>query len=757
MQAFKCDCRVIVDVADLASSNNKGVIHVLHVDDDPSIREISKQILTDMGSFDFDGACCVDEAFGKLKTGIYDVVVSDYEMPMKNGLQFLKELREKKNDVPFILFTGKGREEVAIQALNWGADRYINKNGPPETVYTELAYAIVSSVEKTNAKRQMFYDAMLFQNVTEPIVATDDKRVIKAWNKAAEKLFGWTAKEVTGKSVQEVFDSVQVEPPEKMLIEELDSRGVFHGEIVRKNKAGVPVAIELNIISLQDRLGKFIGNVAVYHDISQRKKTEEAIKKQAALIDLSPDAIIVKNMDETITFWNTGAEKLYGYTKQEALGQKINILLKAKHSKSFDDVITQLKQGKNWTGEITDYNKNNNEVIVQSYWSATLDAQGDIVEILESNVDITERKKEEEAIKFQANLLNHIGQAVIMVDNNRIIRFWNKAAEKLYGWPEEQALGHKVTELLGDTSPEEADEVTKRLLAGESWSTEVLAKNRDGSVVPVILNQTPLFNEDREFVGSASITTDISLQKNTEADLTFSLISLSDSLDKIQELNEKLRVVGGLTRHDVCNKLSAVTGYAYILKKKHSDQAGIVDGLGKMEQAVQEIVRIFDFAKMYEQLGAEELTYINVEEKLKEAVALFSGPIPTIINECHGLTVLADSFLRQLFFNFIDNTRKYGKKTTTIRVYFERADQDSLKLVYEDDGVGVPFENKPRLFKEGYSTGGSTGFGLFLTKKMMDVYGWQIQENGTPGEEARFTITIPKLSKSGKENYQIAQ
>ena len=172
--------------------------------------------------------------------------------------------------------------------------------------------------------------------------------------------------------------------------------------------------------------------------------------------------------------------------------------------------------------------------------------------------DITERKKAEEAIKFQADLLNHVGQAIIMVDNNRIIRFWNKAAEKLYGYSEEQALGHKVTELLGGTSPEEADEVAKRLMAGESWSTEVLTKNKDGSVVPIILNRTPIYKEDGEFLGAASITTDITLQKNTEADLTFSLISLSNSLDKIQELNEKLRVVGSLTRHDVRNKLSAV-------------------------------------------------------------------------------------------------------------------------------------------------------------------------------------------------------
>jgi signal transduction histidine kinase len=213
--------------------------------------------------------------------------------------------------------------------------------------------------------------------------------------------------------------------------------------------------------------------------------------------------------------------------------------------------------------------------------------------------------------------------------------------------------------------------------------------------------------------------------------------------------------VGSLTRHDVRNKLSAVTGYAYILKKKHSDLPDIVEGLSRMEQAVQETVKIFDFAKMYEQIGVEELTCVNVAEKIDEAVALFSGPLPTIINECHGLTVLADSFLRQLFYNFIDNTRKYGKKTTTIKVYYGKADQDSLKLVYEDDGVGVLFENKPHLFKEGFSTGGSTGYGLFLTKKMIDVYGWTIAEEGEPSKGAKFTITIPKLSKNGEENYRI--
>ena len=144
---------------------------------------------------------------------------------------------------------------------------------------------------------------------------------------------------------------------------------------------------------------------SMFLNINERKKVEEACTKQSSLIDLSPDAIIVKNLDGTITFWNAGSEKLYGYTKEEAIGQKIQILLKTQPSQLSDNIIAELKQGKNWTGEITHYSKSNREVLVQSYWSATLDSNGGLAEILESNVDITERKKVEAAIKFQADLL----------------------------------------------------------------------------------------------------------------------------------------------------------------------------------------------------------------------------------------------------------------------------------------------------------------------------------------------------------------
>ena len=98
------------------------------------------------GKINVETVTSVDEAFENLKQFHYDVIVSDYEMPEKNGLQFLEELKKITKSPPFILFTGKEREEVAAKALNLGAFRYLNKHGDPEAVYTELASSIQQAV-----------------------------------------------------------------------------------------------------------------------------------------------------------------------------------------------------------------------------------------------------------------------------------------------------------------------------------------------------------------------------------------------------------------------------------------------------------------------------------------------------------------------------------------------------------------------------------------------------------------------------------
>ena len=129
-------------MVELQLTDTECSLRVLHVDDDDCFLKVSKQILEMEGNIKVETATSVDEAFENLKHFHYDVVVSDYEMPIKNGVQFLEELKKIGNSPPFILFTGKEREDVAVKALKLGAFRYLNKHGDPEAVYTELASSI---------------------------------------------------------------------------------------------------------------------------------------------------------------------------------------------------------------------------------------------------------------------------------------------------------------------------------------------------------------------------------------------------------------------------------------------------------------------------------------------------------------------------------------------------------------------------------------------------------------------------------------
>jgi PAS domain S-box-containing protein len=368
--------------------------------------------------------------------------------------------------------------------------------------------------------------------------------------------------------------------------------------------------------------------------------------------------------------------------------------------------------------------------------------------------EIEERKNAEEMLKQaeekQRTLLNSANVLIQSANSRGEFVYVNEEWKKKLGYNEQDLKSLGIINIIKKDQFEHCMNVFGQVMRGESiHDVETVFVAKDGKEIIVSGNACPIF-KNGEFVSTVAFFADITERKKSEE-------KLKENQARIQSMNEKLRLVSGLTRHDIRNKLAALNGYAYLLKKKHGYEPEIVERLSSIEQSSNEIIKILDFAKMYEQIGVEELSYIDVERALMEAAALFSGLTFKVSNECHGLTVLADSLLRQIFYNFIDNTRKYGNKTTEIRLFYEKATSGELRLIYEDDGVGISSENKLKLFSEGFSTGGSTGFGLFLSKKMIEVYGWKIQETGEPGKGVKFVMSIPFANENGKKNYQITQ
>jgi DNA-binding NtrC family response regulator len=151
-------CVTEVSVGPIIKSTDDTRISVLYVEEEHLVSKVTKELLELQGKFQVDTACSVEEAYDKLKLRKYDVIVSNYQMPEKDGLQFLKELKESGNSVPFILFTGKGREEVAVEALNLRADR---------------ALTYESSVNRT---RNLNTRDFLYALLTKRVVIADFRR-----------------------------------------------------------------------------------------------------------------------------------------------------------------------------------------------------------------------------------------------------------------------------------------------------------------------------------------------------------------------------------------------------------------------------------------------------------------------------------------------------------------------------------------------------------------------------------------------------
>ena len=731
-------------------------ILVLHVDDDKGFLAVAKQCLEEQGQFQVDTANSVEEAREKLKKNEYDVVVADYQMPGKNGLELLKALRQEGNDVPFILLTCKDKEEIAIEALNSGVYRYVDKKGGAEAIYEELKRNICNAVRRRRAEKLLIESENRLRQITENmkdmLLLTDMNLIITDASASHKWTLGYEPNEMIGKPI---FNFIHPDDlPIVMKIAEKALENRTGGEIEARFKRADGSYLLLDFVGkvLTDDKGQITGTVVTSRDITERKIMEQSLKeseeKYRKLFEEALDAIFIADPETGILLdCNHAATALIGKEKSELIGMHQRFLhpeeKTGKFSKTFEQHLTK-KEGQIVETQIIQKNGKVRDVSIKA----------NLIEVNDKKMlqgifrDVTESKKGIDKIGFQARLLNAVGQAIVATDTNGIIVFWNHGAEELYGWSEAEALGFNMKDFIVEKIVQEPlPDAIKRLKTGERLTRETVLERRDGTLLTVIITISPITDDKGELIGIIGVSTDITEQKWMQE-------VLEQAIKEVAELNEKLRVVEGLTRHDIRNKLSAMNGGIYLLKKRIGNNEETLQQLKDMEAVSQQMSRILEFEKIYIQVGAEELKNVDVETQVNEAASLFSNlKGAKIVNECHGLTVLADSLLRQLFYNLIDNTLKYGEKTSTIRVHYEE-ETNQLKLVYEDDGVGIPAEMKSNLFTEGYGRG--TGYGLYLLKRICETYGWMIEETGKAGQGVQFTMLVPKNGKDGKRSYEIS-
>jgi PAS domain S-box-containing protein len=230
----------------------------------------------------------------------------------------------------------------------------------------------------------------------DAIVAKDLNGTITDWNQGAERIFGYKAKEIIGKSILTLIPKDRQKEEAEILSKVRRGQSIDHYETVRRCKDGRLIDLSLTISPVKDPNGEIVGVSKIARDITKQKQTERHLAEQARLLDLSNDAILVRDAQDRITYWNDGARELYGYSREEALGKVTHKLLQTVHSQSLTDIRKRLERQNRWSGELTHTCKDGTKVVVISRWSLDRDAKGKAASILETNTEITDRKREEQ-------------------------------------------------------------------------------------------------------------------------------------------------------------------------------------------------------------------------------------------------------------------------------------------------------------------------------------------------------------------------
>ncbi len=261
--------------------------HILYVDDEPGLLEIGKLFLEQNGQFSVDIITSAPAALALLDTKTYDAIISDYQMPEMDGIEFLKKVRISGKTIPFILFTGRGREEVVIQALNAGADSYLQKGGEPKSQFAELQSKILQATLRKRAEDALKVSEEKYRRIVETaeegIWQTDEKQNPKTTyvNRRMAEMLGYTPEEMTGRDLTSFMVAEDI-PDLNFRIEERRQGKCGRNERRLITKDGKIRWMWVSTTPLMDPNGTFMGALAMYSDITDRKTVEDEIARRNA-------------------------------------------------------------------------------------------------------------------------------------------------------------------------------------------------------------------------------------------------------------------------------------------------------------------------------------------------------------------------------------------------------------------------------------------------------------------------------------------
>jgi PAS domain S-box-containing protein len=518
-----------------STRNGELPISVLYVDDEPALLEIGKLFLERSGDITVTTAEGAKEAIQLSDEDRFDAIVSDYQMPGMNGIAFLKHLRQSGNTIPFIIFTGKGREEVVIEALNSGADFYLQKGGDPKSQFAELSNMIRAAVSHKMAEKlaketeKRLYDIIQF--LPDPTFAIDADGIVIAWNQAIEEMTGVPAKDMIGRGDFEyavpfygerrpmLIDLVSMTDDELLQSKYAAirrDRDILIAETSLPRPLGRYAILAGKASPLYDENGDVVGAIESIRDNTEQRRFEEALKESEERYRLTLDAANDGIWDWDITtgnaFFSPRWYTMLGYEPGEMpqLYATWRALLHPDDiDRSEEYIQNHIREEKgSFRLEFRMRRKDGGwRWILARGKIVGRDREGKPLRLLGTHTDITERKEAEKALQKSERLYRliteNMTETISILDLSLRFTYVSPSVESLRGLTVQEAMNQSLQEVLAPESLMNAMQVFREALeheaAGEPAgvvSLDLETYRKDGSIIWV--NNTMTFLRDSE-------------------------------------------------------------------------------------------------------------------------------------------------------------------------------------------------------------------------------------------------------------------
>jgi PAS domain S-box-containing protein len=707
-------------------------IRLLHVDDDVDFAEVVSAFLErECERCEVETAHDVETGLDRLRDRSFDCVVSDYEMPGETGLDFLREVRTSHPDLPFVLFTGRGSEDIAAEAISAGVSDYLQKTGGTEQ-YAVLANRIRNLVAGYRSERDLRQRIDAIETAREGIAILDDDDRITYANRAFAELFGYGHEEAI--ETVAVDELVADDGFEGEICPAIAAEGEWTGEVLAVTHDGEELLADVAVSSTTaDR------HVLTVRDVSAAERQEHELFVKNRAMDAAPFGIIITDPslpDNGIVYANEEFERLTGYTEEEILGRNCRFLQgEASDPERVAEMRAAIDAAEPVTVELRNYRKDGTP-----FWNrvtiAPIRDDGEVTNYVGFQRDVTE---EVEQRREQAAVFDRVSDAFFALDRQWCFTYLNEQAERLLDRTADELVGHSVWEEF----PEAVDSVFEAQYRKAIETQETVSFEE---YYPPLAT----WFEVRAYPSETGLSVyfrDVSERKATER--------------RLEQRTKQFETFGDVLSHDLKTPLSTLHGRLQLARRTDDDVhfERAEESIERIETLIDDLADVMREGSLVTDVRTVDVGRVARElwQSIDTAEATLDvGPTASIRADEQALTRL----LQNLFRNAVEHGSASsetgrddggGLDGSDVVVTVGPLDGEPGFFV-ADNGPGIDPDDRDRVFEPGYSTkSGGTGFGMVSVRQIALAHGWDLSVSESESGGARFEISGVETADDGAD------